>query len=237
MELITVNLGNKAHNITALQQRLQMQRLARRRPDVIVTQEARTGWVTPTGYRAMPIILPGAVEDRIVVRKDRRVIGHGYLQMHPGKLHHWPARNLPYVVIDRGDSAAPLWVIDVHLNSQIESGGRPIAIGERGRYTKHHIESVADMARWVDRRMDGECVVLGDLNVDAYADQRIKAPEFPAHKFGSAGLVEALPPARSGTLGARRVDRVFHTRGIGVSVADLPRRAPYDHQPVAVKVR
>ena len=237
MDIVTVNLGNKAHNVSALQQRLQMQRLARRKPDVIVTQEARSGWVTPTGYRSMPVILPGASQVRIVVRKDRRVIGHGYVQMHQGKAHQWPARHMPFAVIDRGDSQAPLWVIDVHLNSQIEAGGRFVAIGDRGRYTAHHIETLADFAHWVDVRMQAEAIALGDFNVDAYADKKMRDREFPTRQFDAVGMVEALPSVRSGTHGSRRIDRVFHTKGIGVSVTDLPRRAPYDHQPVSVKVR
>lgn len=237
MDIVTVNLGNKAHNVTALQQRLMMQRLARRKPDVIVTQEARSGFVTPTGYRTMPVILPGAREDRIVVRKDRRVVGHGYLLMHPGREHQWPARSMPYVVIDRGDSARPLWVVGVHLNSAIEAGGALVATGERARFTRHHIETLADFAAFTRSRLQSDAVFVGDYNVDAYADRRMMQPEFPAYQFRRAGFVEALPDERSGTLGGRRVDRAFHSPTLGVSVTDLPRRAPYDHQPVALKVR
>jgi hypothetical protein len=237
MDIVTVNLGNKAHNVTALQQRLQTQRLARRRPDVIVTQESRSGWVTPTGYRLMPVILPGAREDLIAVRKDRRVIGHGYVRMHPGKRHQWPARSMPFVTIDRGDSAPPLWVVGAHVNSSIEAGGALVATGERRLYAVHHIETLADFGHWVDVRMQADCVVVGDFNVDAYADRRMREREFPTRRFAAAGLHEALPAQRSGTLGSRRVDRVFHTDRLSVSVLDLPRRKPYDHQPVSVKVR
>lgn len=234
MELVTVNLGNADHDVSALAQRMQMGRLARARPDVIVTQEARSGWVTPAGYRSLPVILPGAREDRIVVRKDRRVVAHGYVQMHPGREHQWPARHMPFAALDRG-TRPPLYVVGVHLNSRIERGGEFVAEGERRQFTRHHIQAVADFARFVVARLDADCIVLGDFNVHAYADRRERDPQFPTVRLGAAGLIEALPERASGTLGSRRVDRVFASDGLRVSVRDLPKRAPYDHQPVAVR--
>lgn len=234
MELVTVNLGNREHNVSALQQRMQLQRLAAARPDVIVTQEARSGWVTPTGYRALPVILPGAREDRIVVRKDRQIVAHGYVRMHPGREHLWPARSMPFAAIDRG-TRRPLYVVGVHLNSKVETRGRFTADGERRAFTRHHVQAVADFARFVCARFHAECIVLGDFNVDAYADRRERDPLFPTVRLGLASLVEALPATVSGTLGSRRVDRVFASDGLRVSVRDLARRKPYDHQPVGVR--
>lgn len=237
MDIVSVNLGNRAHNVTALQQRLQMQRLAKARPDAIVTQEARSGWVTPTGYRAMPVVLPGAAQVRIVVRKDRRLLGHGYVQMHAGRSGAWPARHMPYAIVDRGDSAPPLWVVGVHMNSGIEAGGALVATGERRIFAVHHIETLADFGGFIDNRLQSDAVFVGDYNVDAYADRRVRAVEFPTRRFAAAGLREALPATRSGTHGSRRIDRVFHTTGLSVSVRDLARRDPYDHQPIALKVK
>jgi hypothetical protein len=237
VDIITVNLGNKAHDVSALQQRLQMQRLGALAPDVIVTQEARSGWVTPTGYRSLPVIIPGAGQTRIIVRKSRTVLGHGYLRQHPGRAGAWPARSIPFAVIDRGDRLPDLWVVGMHLNSGIEAGGHFVATGERKVFTERYIEHAAAIGQWVERRMGGDAVVLGDTNVDAYADKRVREPEFPTRRFAAAGLREALPEQRSGTHGSRRIDRVFYTPGLRVSVRDLARRAPYDHQPVSVKVR
>lgn len=239
MDIVSVNLGNRAHDVTVLQQRLQMQRLAGLRPDVIVTQEARSGWVTPTGYRTMPVVLPGAGQTRIVTRKAARLLGHGYVQMHPGLAHQWPARNMPYVVLDRPDLATHLCVIGVHLNSGIETAGRLSAVGERAWFALAHIEAVADFARWGHAQMGWVVAVVGDWNVHAYADRRERQRGFPSARMAAAGLVEVLPSRPSGTLGSRRVDRAFITQHhpFGVSVRDLTRRAPYDHQPILLTIR
>lgn len=235
MELVTVNLGNPAHNVTALQRRAQLSRLARMRPDVIATQEGRSTLGTPTGYRAYPASPPpGGHEDRILVRKTRKVLAHGWAMLvHEGQAHVWPARYVPYVVIDRGSKRPPLYVVDVHLESKIETRGRFTATGERRAVTTAHIDGVGAFVEFV-HGIGCQAVVLGDTNVDAYADNRVRASAFPARQWARAGLVEALPARPSGTLGSRRVDRAFATRGLRVSVRDLARRAPYDHQPVAV---
>lgn len=234
MELVTVNLGNPAHNVTTLQRRAQMRRLARRRSAVVVTQEARPGLFVPLGYRAMPALPPGAAEDRIIVRKGLRVLAHGYAaQIHDGIEHVWPARNIPFVALD--DEPGPLYVIGLHLESKIETRGVLTAMGDRKVVTLRHIDAVAEFAEWVHAR-GARAVVLGDTNVDAYADRRVRQAGFPTRRFAAAGLIEHLPPRASGTLGSRRVDRVFATEGMRVSVRDLARHAPYDHQPVAATI-
>lgn len=235
-QIVSVNLSNPKHDVPVLAQRLQLGRLARTiRPDVIVTQEARPRIGSPVGYRAMPVVVAGAHEDRIIVRKDRRVIAHGYIRLHPGREGLWPARSLPYVAIERG-TQPDLWVVGMHLNSKIEHGGEFIATGERRAFTAHAVKATADFARFVHVQLGGRVLVIGDTNVHAYADKRERSPQLPTVRFGAAGLVELLPDRPSGTLGSRRVDRAWLTSGIRGSVRDLARRAPYDHQPIAVRV-
>lgn len=236
MDIITANLGNPAHNVTWVQQRAALARYARSKPAVIVTQEANNRLIVPRGYRAMPEVGGGAEQVRIIVDKRRTVLGHGYVRMHPGQAGSWPARWLPFVVVERGGVRPPLWVVGVHLNSAIEAGGHFVAQGSRKVFTRHHIETLADFGRFVDRSMHEDVLILGDFNVDAYADRRVRERAFPSRQMEANGLVEALPATRSGTHGKRRIDRVFHTKGLRVSVRDMARRAPYDHQPVRVTV-
>lgn len=234
MDIISANLGNRPHNVTRLQQRRRLTRLAQL-GDVLVTQEALTGsLIVPRGWRSLPQLGGGAEQVRIMVPRSRKVIGHGAIRMHPGDAGSWPARWLPFGIIELGDD--PLVVVDVHLNSGIEAGGRWAAVGPRHRLTAHHIDRLADFARYVRTQLGYSCLVIGDTNVDAYADRRERTPDFPAAKMAAAGLVEALPHKRSGTLGSRRVDRCFHTRDLRVSVTDLARVDPYDHQSIRARV-
>jgi endonuclease/exonuclease/phosphatase family metal-dependent hydrolase len=240
LDIVSVNLGNRAHNVTTAQQRIALERIKRNDAgvDVIVTQEARSRFATPVGYRALPVVGGGATQVRIAVRKSLPVLGHGYLRAHPGKEGQWPARWLPMVTLD-APGIGPLTVVGMHVNSSIEAGGLPAATGPRMAYAFHNIETAADLARFARARLGHGVVMCGDLNVDAYGDQQHRHRKFPAAQFEAAGLDEALPVVRSGTHAgsARRIDRAFHTRDLDVTVRDLKRFAPYDHQPILIRVK
>lgn len=237
MDVISVNLGNRAHNVTVGQQRTRLAQLAKD-ADVIVTQEAlRSRLITPRGWRGMPIVGGGAEQVRIFVRKGTKLLGSGAWRMHRGVEGSWPARWLPFIAVELEDSQ--LFVMDIHLNSGIDAGGRWAPIGERARFTQHHIDSLARWASCV-QAMGHPALMLGDTNVDAYADQRHKDPRLLTAQWCDAGpkLREAMPAVKSGTHAGspRRIDRAFASRGLDVSVRDLARTTPYDHQPIHVRV-
>lgn len=239
MDILSINLGNKAHDVTALQQRARLAALHRAHPglDIIVTQEAlRSPWLVPLGWSGRPIVGGGAEQVRILVRKGTKLLGSGAIRMHEGREHQWPARWLPFVIVPH--DGGELCVVDIHLNSGIDAGGKWAAIAARARFTQHHIDALADWADFM-RKLGIPCVMLGDTNVDAYADQRVKDPRMLTAQLGRVGMVEALPATKSGTHGdsPRRIDRCFHSRGLSVSVRDLSRVRPYDHQPVLARIR
>jgi endonuclease/exonuclease/phosphatase family metal-dependent hydrolase len=240
VDVVSINLGNKAHNVSVAQQRIALERIKRHDAgvDVIVTQEARSRLITPVGYRSLPVVGGGASQVRIIVRKSLPVIGHGYLRAHPGKAHQWPARWLPMVTIDTPGLGA-LTVIGLHINSSIEAAGKPVAIGPRMAYAFHNIDVAAELARFARAELGHRVIVCGDTNVDAYADRTVSHPKFPHARFRAAGLREAFPTVRSGTHGdgPRRIDRAFYSGGLDVSVRDLKRFAPYDHQPILIRAR
>lgn len=233
--ITSVNLNNKAHNVTARQQSDRLDELADV-SDVIVTQEAVSGVRAPEGFRLMPQIGRGAQEDRILVREALSVTGHGYMRAHKGVSHQWPARWFPWVTIGNGDDLGDrdLTVVGFHLNSKIDHGGMwAVPQTDPRRYlTEAFLDGLIDFGRLVRNRLSDDVVFLGDTNVDAYADQREREPRMPAARFARFHFVEALPGKRSGTLGDRRVDRVFHSLGLNVTVTDRARRDPWDHQPI-----
>lgn len=236
MDIISANLGNKAHNVTRWQQRRQLARLAGLGGDLVVTQEALpSSLIVPRGWRSLPQLGGGAEQVRIIVPRGRKTIGHGAIRMHKGQEGSWPARWLPFAVVELDNG--PLVVIDLHFNSGIDGGGKWAAVGVRRRLTAHHIDAVADFTRYVRTQLGYSCVALGDTNVDAYADRRVRTADFPAARMAAAGLVEALPSQRSGTHGSRRIDRCWHTRDLSVSLSDIARVDPYDHQSIRARVR
>lgn len=223
--ITSVNLNNRAHSVTAQQQTRRLAELADV-SDVIVTQEAVRGIVAPDGFRPLPQVGAGAHEDRILVREDLALglTGHGYMRAHRGRSHKWPARWFPWVTLGAGETAqAPdLTIIGLHLNSGIDAGGMWAvpATDERREFAEAYIDAVIDLGRLVRNRLSDSVVILGDTNVDAYADQRHREARMPAARFGRYHFPEALPGKRSGTLGDRRVDRVFHSLDLTVTVTD-----------------
>lgn len=233
LTVATINLGNKAHDITAAAQRAQVRRLGRLGADVIVTQEAVSSLVAPVTYRALPVLGGGAEQVRILVRRGRAIRGYGYDRAHPGVEGQWPARWIGHVTVDFG--GRPTTILGTHLNSRIEADGAMVAVGARRRYTIDHIDAVADLARFYRVRMGHRVIVTGDLNADAYADARRLDRPMPSAKFADVALREALPATRSGTLGGRRVDRMFATLDLrAAKVATLPHGKHNDHSPVVV---
>lgn len=236
MRIITANMGNKAHNVTHVQQRAQLGRLAPL-ADVLVLQEARYPLIPlPRGFRATPH-LAGTRQVRLIVRKTLPIAAHGYLRIHPGLEHAWPVRELPYVTLTAGPDGKrrPTTILGVHLNSAIEAGGKWAATGMRNVYTRQQLDSLVSMCQLFDR-LGHRTIAVGDYNVDAYADQRVRDRLMPYERFAGRaqgiGFHEALPAVRSGTHGSRRIDRAFHTTDLAVTVRDLARRDPFDHQPV-----
>lgn len=238
MKLLTVNLGNKAHNVTRTQQRLRLGQLtSAAAPDVIVTQEARYPFLPlPRGYRAIPQV-GGVHQVRLIIKATLPVIGHGYMRIHPGLEHNWPARELPFLTLALGPDGTrrPTTVLGVHLNSAIEAGGKFAPLGLRRVYTLAHLDALVAQARAFDR-LGHRVAVVGDTNFDAYADRKVRDRNGLTERFtGKAqgiGFHEALPLKPSGTHHSRRIDRLFHTTDLAVTVRDLPRRDPFDHQPV-----
>lgn len=240
--ITSANLNNRAHDVSAQTMTRHLADLADGVTDVFVVQEARPGIQPPHGFVAVPNLGAGSHEDRILVRQSRRITGHGYMRAHRGIAGKWPARWFPWVTLGEDDTigARDLTVIGVHFNSGIDAGGHWAtgAADPRRAFTEAYIDSVIDLGRMARNRLSDSVVIVGDTNVDAYADRKHREPSMPSARFERFHFVEALPGQRSGTLGDRRVDRAFHSLDLNASVIDRARldAGPGTHQAITVTV-
>ena len=228
-DVVSVNVSNPQHSVKRWTQRARLRRIKlAHRPAVIATQEA-VGGLKLWGYRKFTG--PGGLAELAVfVRKDIAVAGHGAHQSVEGNAGHWPDRGLVWVRLADG-----LAVVNVHPNSHIDAGGRPLA-GEAWRVTREqHFPDVDDTVTMLKRT--SRVLVVGDWNVDRRADRRHKNPGFPFARMRRLGMTEVLVDGNS--LGGRAVDRAFYdrTRLHPTQASYLAPEHGFDHRALLLRVR
>lgn len=233
LTLVTVNLGNQAHDIRGREQSNALRRtVTLTRPGVVVIQEAQPDLVAPRGYRLIREPGPGAGHNGpILVRDGLPMRGNGALFVHDGRFGQWPAKWLTWVTV--GNLAVGNW----HVNAHIDLGGRPR--DPHTDRTRLGLKHIADGARWARfQREHGHAVALGgDTNVASEHDHAKQYPGFPAKQLGLAGLREHRAARQGATLARRNVDRWFTCPRLGVTGGHMFDLGPrFDHNGRALTV-
>lgn len=223
MRIITANIGHK-NGVSLWRKNRAVQALCARRPDVLLLQETRnSGLLIPSGYG-----IRRAPDLAVLFRKEQPIAGWGAELVHPGRRNQWVERWLMWVELEELGA-----FVNIHVNSGIESGGRPRAGVDRDRL-RFALKNIHRAKAHADRLPRTPRYVAGDMNVDASADARVRYPGFPAAELHRAGLVD-LGPMLKGTLGSRTVDRVFGPEGTQAKADVVDMGAAFDHNAVEVR--
>jgi len=229
-DVVSVNLSNPQHSASRSEQRARLRRIKRaHRPAVIATQEALPG-LRLWGYRKYQG--PGGLcELAVFVRKGITVTDHGAKKSVDGVSGRWPDRGLVWVRL--GDGLA---VVNVHPNSHIDLGGRPLP-GVAWRVTRdEHFPDVDDTIE-ILKASGARVTVLGDWNIDRRADRRHKDPAFPFARMRALKMAEVI--YKGSSLGGRAVDRAFYdpTRLRPAKAKLLGEEAGFDHRALWLRLR
>lgn len=233
LTVVTANLAQRRAGVELPVQLASLQWIVKQTDaDVIGVQEAKRGLVLP-GYRKVTAPAgKGSWHEPIFVKRRHQVTGSGGELIHTGASGGWYPKWLTWAVLDG-------WgvVLNGHVNSGIERRGAPNAETYnllRFRLATKHIRRY----RYWATHLGKPSIALGDFNVDAEADRRVRWRGFPAEQLALAGAEDARPLLGKATHGDRNIDRILHTPDlVAVKGRVLPQRRPHDHRFAVVTFR
>lgn len=242
LTVATANVGNQEHNVTRRQQLAGLRWLIEQaNPDVVLLQEALPWLPSPTrAYRMQRFAGPSAHQQPILLRRSLPFAGVVSELVHDGRKGAWPSKHVTGVRLGQVDDAGrhigrATLLLNVHVNSGIETAGRPRAGVDETRLLGARI-NIRKASRLGAVLADDAGIIGGDWNVHAGADHRERWPTFPAARmavesFRDAWHSQPAPRILTGTLGDRVVDRLFHNAEVEPSsYRIMPRRLPFDHR-------
>jgi hypothetical protein len=222
VKIITANIGHK-DGVSTWRRNVAVRLLCGRAPDVLMLQELRGSRIlVPSGYA-----MRRGHDLAILWRKSHKFAGWGEELVHAGREGQWVERWLMWVELEELGS-----FVNIHLNSKIETAGRPRDGVNRDRLNG----ALLNLRRariLVARLRRSPAYVGGDTNVAAGPDNRVLYPGFPAAELRRVGLHD-LGPRDKGTLGSRAVDRVLGPEGTRADWRVVNLGPAFDHDAVEV---
>lgn len=140
------------------------------------------------------------------------------LPVHPGKAHCYPKR---IITVGRfkwvGGDGSTVTLHNSQVNSHIEKGGHPREL-PRVKLSTHHFNEWANLMV-ADAKGFKLSFLMGDLNVDEDADNRVDFSGFPNEIFREHHIIsiydELHTPASFDTHGRRKIDVIASYEGDG----------------------